>query len=239
MLSRRDFLIRGAAASAFARRATAAESALAACSPPSRSLWAAGTPDPHDITMVLFDRRSAQAVAFGLEAARRGVEALAIDDDAGAVWMHEIAPLWQTATGSGADFSAVARRSKVDARGAKATAIAGLTGRVPLFCLELLGRDYGMRVVYRGQHTEVADGRVRHARASPTVLPRWEAELAEAGSRWGAAAARLALSCRVAAVADSRLGLMDLEPDGGAEHSLFSWVMAPVDSARALSGRRA
>jgi hypothetical protein len=32
---------------------------------------------------------------------------------------------------------------------------------------------------------------------------------------------------------------MDLEPDGDADRSLFSWVIAPVDPARALSGRRA
>jgi hypothetical protein len=32
---------------------------------------------------------------------------------------------------------------------------------------------------------------------------------------------------------------MDLEPDGDAEHSLFSWVIAPVDTARSLCGRRA
>jgi hypothetical protein len=187
MFSRREFLIRSAAASA-----------LAVCPPAPRLLCGAGPPERQDIAMVLFDRRSAQGVAFGLEAARRGVEALAIDDDAGTVWMHEIAPIWQAGTRSNP----------------KAAAIAGLTSRVPLFCLELLGRDYGMRVVYRVQH-------------------------AEAGTGWGAAAARLALSCRVAAVADSRLGLMDLEPDGDAGGSLFSWVMAPVDSARALSGRRA
>lgn len=214
MLSRREFLIRSAAASAFVRCATADTSALAACPSASRLLCAA-TPERHDIALVLFDRRSAHAVAFGLEAARRGVEALAIDDDAGAVWMHEIAPIWQTATGSDADSSAVvARRPKAEARGAKAAAIAGLTTRVPLFCLELLGRDYGMRVVYRVQHRET-------------------------GARWGETAAARALSCRVAEVAESRLGLMDLEPDGDADRSLFSWVIAPVDPARALSGRRA
>jgi hypothetical protein len=231
MLSRRDFLIRGAAASAFARRAMADESAFAACRPASRCLWAVGTPEPHDIARVLFDRRSAQAVAFGLEAARRGVEALAIDDDAGTVWMHEIAPIWQAATGSGADVAAAAR-------GARA-AIAGLTSRVPLFCLELLGRDYGMRVVYRGQHAEVARGRTVHTCVVQTPLPRWNAQLAEAGARWGETAAALALSCRVTPAPDCRLGLMDLEPDGGADGSLFSWVIAPVDAARALCGRRA
>jgi hypothetical protein len=34
-----------------------------------------------------------RAVAFGLASAKRGIEALAIDDDAGVVWMHEIARL--------------------------------------------------------------------------------------------------------------------------------------------------
>lgn len=204
MFSRREFLIRSAAASA-----------LALCPPASRLSCAAETSKLHNIARVLFDRRSAQAVAFGLEAARRGVEALAVDDDAGAVWMHEIAPLWQAGMGP----------------------IAGLTGRVPLFCLELLGRDYGMRVVYRGQHAEVDGGHIVHTCVGP-AMPRWDGQLVEAGARWGATAAALALSCRVSAVADARRGLMDLEPHGDADRSLFSWVIAPVDPARALSGRR-
>jgi hypothetical protein len=115
VLNRREFLIRSAAASA-----------LAVCPPVSQVLYAGDTLQPYNIARVLFDRRFARAVAFGLASAKRGVEAFPIDDDAGSVWMHEIAPLWQMGTGS----------------------IAGLTRRVPLFCLELLGRDYGMRVVY-------------------------------------------------------------------------------------------
>jgi hypothetical protein len=214
--SRREFLVR-----------TAVATALTACPPVSRSLGAAASIERRDVARVLFDRRATQAVAFGLEAARRGVEALAVDDDAGTVWIHEIAPIWQTVTGLGAE-----------ARSLKAAAIAGLTTRAPLFCLELLGRDYGMRVVYRGQHTRPASGCARHTFAGRSVSPRWEAQLADAGAEWGGVAVTLALTRPVDPVMDSRIGLLDLEPGRDADRSLFSWVIAPVDAARALAGRR-
>jgi hypothetical protein len=117
VLDRREFLVLGSAATAFA-----------VCAPATRLLSASPT-EWHGASTILFDRRAPQAVAFGLEAARRGIDTFAIDDDAGTVWMHEIAPHWQHGVG----------------------VVAGLTRAVPLFCLELLGHDYGMRVVARRQ----------------------------------------------------------------------------------------
>lgn len=126
MLDRREFLVLGGAATAFA-----------ACASSTRLLSAGGATEWRGASMVVFDRRAPQGVAFGLEAARRGIDAFAIDDDAGTVWMHEIAPHWQRGVG----------------------VVAGLTRAVPLFCLELLGHDYGMRVVSRRQLAD-SDGQL-------------------------------------------------------------------------------
>jgi hypothetical protein len=205
MPTRREFIVRSVAGSA-----------LAACSLPSRSLFAVGVPEPYDISQVLFDRTSAQGVAFAAEAARRGLATCPVGVDVGGLWMHEIEPRWRQGDG----------------------AVVGLTGGVPLFCLGLLAGDYGMRVVYRAEHRAFDIGHVHHRIALPAEFSaRWEARLATAGAHWGAAAARLALDCCDAPPTASPLDLLDV-PSGG-NPTLFSWVIAPVNIDRALLVRRA
>jgi hypothetical protein len=191
--TRREFLVRSLAASAFA-----------ACPIAGHSLFAGGAPEAPGVRLrsfrapagqvskVLFDRDFPVASAFAAEASRRGVPAFAVGDDAGGVWIAEIEPLWRRGTG----------------------AIAGLTRGVPLFCLELLARDYGMAVVHRARHPACA------------------------GTESGAAAAALAFSSCEAPPPPARIDLVDLTNDGRAERPLFSWVIAPADVSRALAGRR-
>jgi hypothetical protein len=184
-----------------------AASALAACAAPGWAALAADRDEPHRFFTVIFDCTFPDGAAFGAEALRQGAAAQAVGSDLGSVWMNAIEPRWK--------------------RGP--AAMAGLTGAAPLFCLELLARDYRMGLVYRIAHATTADGRFHHRLAGPDPVPDSERRLAEAGHQWAALAATLAMSCPGALQPDPAIGLLDLARRPGiAQQALFSWVMAPV-----------
>ena len=210
MLSRRQFIQRGVAASALAACPRAA-SALAVLDASRSDLPG----EPHPFFKVLFDRTTAEGTAFGAEAARRGAAVCAVGADLGGVWLHDIEPRWK--------------------RGA--AAIAGLTSGPHLFCLELLARDYGLAVVYRARHERASGGQFGHAVAGPEALCGQARErLGATGRSWAKAAVDVAMTCPVAFHPDPRLGLVDLA-DGSrtAERPLYSWVIAPNNRARGLA----
>ncbi len=188
-----------------------AVSALAACPLAGRAALASSFGGSHRFFRVLFDTTFAEGAAFGAEAANRDAPVHAIGSDVSNVWMNEIQPRW--------------KRGPI--------AIAGLTGGAPLFCLELLGRDYGMGVVYRAEHVPAGDGRVRHVVTGPDPLPEWENRLTAAGNQWSAVAAAMATSCPDDLQPEAKIDLLDLAKRPGAgERSLFSWVIAPARWAR-------
>ena len=194
-----------------------AVSALAACPLAGREALASRVGGSHRFFRVLFDTTFAEGAAFGAEAADRDAPVRAIGSDVGNVWMNEIEPRW--------------KRGPI--------AIAGLTGGAPLFCLELLGRDYGMGVVYRAEHVLAGDGRVRHLVTGPDRLSEWENRLTAAGGHWSAVAAALATSCPDDLQPEVEIDLLDLaRRTGAAERSLFSWVIAPKSRARGLAMQR-
>ena len=210
MLSRRQFIQRGIAASA-----------LAACPPAAGALAALDANrgehrrEPHPFFKVLFDRNSAEGTAFGAEAARRGAAVCAVGADLGGVWLHDIEPRWK--------------------RGP--AAIAGLTSGPHLFCLELLARDYGLAVVYRVRHERASSGQFGHAVAGPEALCAQARErLGAAGHSWSEAAAALAMTCPVTHHPDAGIGLVDLTDRSRiADAPLYSWVIAPNSQARGLA----
>src|ERR1700728_1916061 len=73
---------------------------------------------------VIFDARSPASVAFGDEWKARGAAVHAIRGDITDLWFHDLDPQWKK----------------------QPVAIAGLTTHGPLFCLERLAWDHGMRV---------------------------------------------------------------------------------------------
>ena len=194
-----------------------AVSALAACPLPGRAALASSFGGSHRLFTVLFDTTFAEGAAFGAEAATRGAPVHAIGSDVSSAWMHEIQPRWKHGP----------------------IAIAGLTGGAPLFCLELLGRDYGMSVVYRAEHVSTGDGRVRHVVTGPDPLVEWERRLTAAGNQWSAVAAAMATSCPDDLQPEAEIDLLDLaKRPGAAGRSLFSWVIAPGRRAHALAMQR-
>jgi hypothetical protein len=88
----------------------------------------------------LFDRRFSDSRLFSWAAQQRGIEIRAISGDVTDVWYSELHPRWKEA----------------------AVPIAGVTTYGPLFCLERLAWDHGMRVVYRGSHQRRSDRTIEH-----------------------------------------------------------------------------
>jgi hypothetical protein len=78
---------------------------------------------------VIYDERFPASVEFGREARDRGFAVHAIRGDMTDLWYHDLYPKWK----------------------AGPAAIAGLTAHGPLFCLERLSWDFGMRVSFREQ----------------------------------------------------------------------------------------
>jgi hypothetical protein len=76
---------------------------------------------------VIFDERFPASVAYGEEWTARGAAAHGIRGDITDLWFHDLDHQWKK----------------------RPVAIAGLTAHGPLFCLERLAWDHGMRVVSR------------------------------------------------------------------------------------------
>jgi len=86
---------------------------------------------------VIFDERFPASVAFGVEWIARGAAGHAIRGDITDLWFHDLDHQWKK----------------------RPLPIAGLTAHGPLFCLERLAWDHGMRVVSRvEQDAQDGDG---------------------------------------------------------------------------------
>jgi hypothetical protein len=78
---------------------------------------------------VVYDEHFPASVEFGRKALARGFAVHAIRGDMTDLWYYDLYPKWKT----------------------EPAAIAGLTAHGPLFCLERLSWDFGMRVSLREQ----------------------------------------------------------------------------------------
>lgn len=161
---------------------------------------------PGDRHAAVIDVRYAVSVSFGEQASIEGVATRPIEGDITALWFHELDALWSQ----------------------RPTAIAGLTARPALFCLEQLAWAHGMRVVFHAEHAQQTTGAVRHKILIPAPGLS-DAELRAAGSRWPAYAA--------AALAHLPLGNMAARGPsqacmpstlGDDETTMHSWMIAPV-----------
>lgn len=122
MSTRRHFLKLGAAASAVATGAIRAGTA----EPMPDAVMALLYQQP--LYKVLADARHATSLTFAAKAEQHGHAVhLLGDGDVTAFWYHELHVIWQQ----------------------QPQAMAGLTEAGPLFCLEQLARQYGLRVVQR------------------------------------------------------------------------------------------
>jgi hypothetical protein len=86
-----------------------------------------GSEAPASFYKVIFDERFPASVAFGAEWKARGAAVHAIRGDITDLWFHDLDRQWKQ----------------------QPVPIAGLTAHGPLFCLERIAWDHGMRVVSR------------------------------------------------------------------------------------------
>jgi hypothetical protein len=117
----------------------------------------------HPLHAAVFANDEALGAAFGAAAARAGVAPAPVGPDVGGLWRDRLEP----------------RLRRVNAAGP--IAVAGLTAGAPLFCLEFLARDYGLRPRYRLEHAG--------ATAEPTVSDGAPLELLDLAARPGRATA--------------------------------------------------
>jgi hypothetical protein len=82
---------------------------------------------PAPFYKIIVDQRFSTSVEFGEEWRARGASVHAIRGDITDLWFHDLDPQWKK----------------------RPVPIAGLTAHGPLFCLERLAWDHGMRVVSR------------------------------------------------------------------------------------------
>jgi hypothetical protein len=158
---------------------------------------------PLTLSSVVIDGRYAAARVFGTRAQRAGLPLRTIKGDITDLWLAELRPQWA----------------------GKPAAIAGLTARPALFCLEQLAWDYRMRVVYHAEHRSQPGGTMAHTVhiASQGLSA---AELAAAGAAWpGYAAGAISRLSAARSACGPSAACMEAAV-GDDEVTLHSWVIA-------------
>jgi hypothetical protein len=185
--------------------AVTASASLAA--PPARAETSAAT--PYRIHKVVYDGRFAEPVRFARAAESLGLKTHAIGGDMTALWYGELDGLWRR----------------------QAVAIAGMTRHGPMFCLEMLARDHGMRLVYQAEH-QIAGAEVRHTVSGALSNLRRSAGLTRSGDAWPELMAALVADTPVEPALSGAVGVVTPTPTGAAaEEPLFTWVIGPLSQA--------
>jgi hypothetical protein len=176
---------------------------------------AAGESAPAQLYKVIYDERHASSRAFADEVKRLGAPVHGIKGDITDFWFHDLDARWKK----------------------EPVAVAGLTEHGPLFCLERLSWDHGMRVVYRADHTYRADGYMEHELSGSERMLREAVDLSSSGPDWSTRVASLLTRCPASRAQASKLTIVTpaAKQAGDPEH-LVSWVIAPAGGARNYSG---
>jgi hypothetical protein len=114
---------------------------------PSPDAVGASNNDHLKLHLAIFDHRFAAGRQFASSSEARGIAIRPIANDVTSLWYSELHPLWKQ----------------------QPVAIAGLTTYGPLFCLERLAWDHGMRVLYRDK----CDARVAAVGEPNQLLYSW------------------------------------------------------------------
>jgi hypothetical protein len=172
----------------------------------------AGTPAkaaaPYRIHKVVYDERFAEPSRFAKAAEALGLEAHAISGDMTDLWYHELHGRWRE----------------------QPVAIAGMTRHGPMFCLEMLARDHGMRLVYQAEH-QVCDGEVRHTVSGALPNLKRSTDLTRSDAAWPELMAALVADTPVQPALSGAVGVVTRTKGAAAEEPLFTWVIAPVSQA--------
>jgi hypothetical protein len=171
---------------------------------------AAGDSAPHmPLHAVLVDERYAESRRLGARLAARGTPVLMVPSgDVTEVWLNHIGPAWRH----------------------EPVAIAGLTARPALFCLEQLAIAGRLRVVFHIEHDLHADGGTDHVLLRGAEAAGMSVrDLTRAGALWPARIADA--MTRHPPTNGRRYGRSEaaLEPTlPSGTQLLSSWIIAPV-----------
>jgi hypothetical protein len=200
MTNRRKFLQIGLAATTL----PLAGGVLAEMSP---SGTAAAAYEKLPLYKVVFDERFAIARAFGQEAALLGVSTMGfLDGDITDFWFNDLDLRWREAP----------------------VAIAGFTQHGPLFVLERLAWDRGLKVVFRAEHRLAHDCEIEHRVTGSRQSVAHAATLSAGGEQWSRTMAAVVTQCpsgcsditNQTIVTAGKSTLLNDEP-------FYSWVIAP------------
>ena len=158
------------------------------------------------IYKVVIDERFAASRAFGAQAVRLGAGLLSMQGDVTSIWYSDLYHQWKKA---------------------QPGAIAGLTTDSSLFCLDILARDVGMRVVYRGDHCTTNGAHFEHQAVGPNSVVR-EIEALGKSAAWANTTATALLACPKDGLRPAALRVgPSLSTEADSATSLVSWIIAP------------
>jgi len=153
----------------------------------------------------IYDVRFAEANDIAQATGARGVALSPIADDLMALWYDELDVLWK----------------------AQPMPLAGITMPEALFVLETLAVDRQMRVVYRGRHGAVEDGRMLHELAGPAALVERFASLAP-GAQWERELAAALTECPLGTPEPAEVRFTTQVSELSIrDEPLVSWIIAP------------
>lgn len=158
------------------------------------------------IYKAFFDERFPASVAFAREMKRLSVRTRAIRGDITDAWFSDLYHRWKQGP----------------------LAIAGLTAPGPIFCLEMLARDAGMRVALRADHRLVAGSRIEHEIAGPANVLKHPENMAAGAKPWPERMAEFVArfpADRDRAAARTNYVEAAVVADGNPEH-LVTWIIA-------------
>jgi hypothetical protein len=159
--------------------------------------------------LAVVDTRFPESTRFGRELARQRIAIHEMRGDVTALWYTHLHLLWKE----------------------RPVAIAGLSGYGPMFCLERLGWDHGLRVIFRGEHRPLAAGGVEHVLAAAPARQRALAPFAPNTPSWPGDLARRVMHLDVRSAAsgltEQRSVTSAPAAAGASDEILYSWVIAP------------
>lgn len=217
MTNRREFLHIGMAALSLP---IAARAGISPVAPPDKvqtpeTLSPIETPAGEPLYKIFFDERFAACTIFAEELKLRGRTPDPIRGDITDVWFNDLYYRWKQ----------------------QPVAIAGLTAPGPIFCLEMLARDAGMRVVMRADHrlsTQIhgTDASMVHEISAPGNVVAEAEALQSSGESWPARMAEIVMRFPAQCEPQRAAKFAAEVPIGsGNTDHLVTWVIAPLRRA--------
>jgi hypothetical protein len=166
--------------------------------------------DAEPFYKVFFDERFPASAAFAAEARRLSIPVHAIRGDITNVWFDDLYYRWKQGP----------------------AAIAGLTAPGPIFCLEMLARDAGLRVAFRADHRRLAGGHVEHQISAPENVLAQATDLAGNTERWPEQMAELMAQFPTQRGPAAKTSITSpAERHGNNPDHLVTWIIAPAPRA--------